>query len=59
MGDPDGIIAATRNAGVREALTAANQRMADALKKETDDLLDAVLYTTSMKMKNGFHMSDF
>lgn len=59
MGDPDGIIAATRNADVREALTAANQRMSDALKKETDDLLDAVLYTTSMKMKNGFHMSDF
>ena len=56
---PDEIIAATRNEAVREALTAANQRMADLLREETDKLLDSVLYTTSMTMKNGFHMSDF
>ena len=57
--DPDEIIAAIRNDEVRAALTAANQKMADYLKEETDKLLDSVLYTTSMKMKNGFHMSDF
>ncbi|RSX52267.1 peptidase C69 [Bifidobacterium samirii] len=56
---PDEIVAATRNEAVREALTAANQRMADLLREETDKLLDSVLYTTSMTMKNGFHMSDF
>ena len=33
--------------------------MADQLKEETDKLLDSVLYTRSMEMKNGFHMSDF
>ncbi|KFI47496.1 C69 family dipeptidase [Bifidobacterium biavatii] len=57
--DPDEIVEATRNAAVRETLAAANQRMADVLKDETDQLLDSVLYTVSMKMKNGFHLSDF
>ena len=33
--------------------------MADQLKEETEKLLDSVLYTRSMEMKNGFHMSDF
>ena len=37
----------------------ANQTMADQLKEETEKLLDSVLYTRSMEMKNGFHMSDF
>ena len=37
---------------------AANQAMADHLKLETDRLLDSVLYTTSMKMSNGFNRSD-
>ena len=32
--------------------------MADQLKTETDQLLDTVLYTVSMKMKNGFNRSD-
>ena len=40
-------------------LAAANETMAAQLKEETDKLLDSVLYTTSMNMKNGFHMSDF
>ena len=40
-------------------LVAANQTVADQIKEETDKLLDAVLYTRSMAMKNGFHMSDF
>ncbi|KAA8820937.1 C69 family dipeptidase [Bifidobacterium vespertilionis] len=57
--DPDEIVAATRNAEVREILAAANQTMADQLKEETEKLLDSVLYTRSMEMKNGFHMSDF
>ncbi|MBW3093485.1 C69 family dipeptidase [Bifidobacterium sp. 82T10] len=57
--EPDEIVEATRNAAVRETLAAANQRMADVLKDETDQLLDSVLYTVSMKMKNGFHLSDF
>ena len=57
--EPDAVIAATRNAEVRAILAAANQTMADQLKEETDKLLDSVLYTRSMEMKNGFHMSDF
>ena len=56
---PDETIAALRNPEVREILAAANQTMADQLKEETEKLLDSVLYTTSMNMKNGFHMSDF
>lgn len=57
--DPDAIVSAVRNGEVREVLAAANQTMADQLKEETDKLLDSVLYTRSMAMKNGFHMSDF
>ena len=57
--EPDEIIEATRNAEAREILAAANRTMADQLKEETDKLLDSVLYTASMNMKNGFHMSDF
>ena len=56
---PDEIVAATRNPEVREILAAANRTMADQLKTETEKLLDSVLYTRSMEMKNGFHMSDF
>mgnify|MGYP006967686215 CR=1 FL=1 len=57
--DPEDIIDATRNDEVRDILAAANQTMADQLKEETEKLLDSVLYTRSMEMKNGFHMSDF
>lgn len=56
--EPDDIIDATRNAEVREVLATANQAMADQIKRETDDLLDSVLYTTSMRMANGFNRSD-
>ena len=57
--EPDEIIEAVRNNEAREVLAAANETMAAQLKEETDKLLDSVLYTTSMNMKNGFHMSDF
>ncbi|BDR53736.1 dipeptidase [Bombiscardovia nodaiensis] len=48
----------TDNAEVREVLAAANETMASQLRRETDDLLASVLYTVSMKMRNGYHMSD-
>lgn len=57
--EPDEIIEAVRNGEAREVLAAANETMAAQLKEETDKLLNSVLYTTSMNMKNGFHMSDF
>ena len=57
--EPDEIIEAVRNNEAREVLAAANETMAAQLKAETDKLLDSVLYTTSMNMKNGFHMSVF
>ena len=57
--EPDEIIEAVRNGEAREILAAANETMAAQLKEETDKLLDSVLYTASMNMKNGFHMSDF
>ena len=56
--DPEAIIAELRNDKVREALAEANDDMAAKLKKETDSLLDTVLYITSMRMKNGFNRSD-
>ena len=40
------------------ALAEANDRMAADLKRETEDLLGKVLYTTSLAMKNAFAMSD-
>ena len=43
---------------VPAALARANQKMADCLKRETDDLLAKVLYATSCGMRNGFAMSD-
>ena len=57
--EPDEVIKAVRNGEARDVLAAANETMAAQLKEETDKLLDSVLYTTSMNMKNGFHMSDF
>lgn len=58
--EPDEIIAALRaDTASREVLEAANQALADKLKVDTDKLLDSVLFTRSMAMKNGFHMSDF
>lgn len=46
------------SAAVKRALETANQTVADKLRHETDDLLDKVLFTTSMKMRNGFFLSD-
>ena len=57
--EPDEVIKAVRNGEARDVLAAANETMAAQIKEETDKLLDSVLYTTSMNMKNGFHMSDF
>ena len=48
----------TDNPEVRQVLEAANKDMADRLRKETDDLLSQVLYTVSMGMRNGYHLSD-
>ena len=36
----------------------ANQEIADMARQQTNDLLDKVLYTASMGMKNGFSRSD-
>lgn len=40
------------------ALEQANDRMARFLREQTDALLDKVLHTTSLSMRNGFAMSD-
>ena len=45
-------------ADVPGILEAANDSMAQVLRRETDALLGKVLYTTSCAMKNGFAMSD-
>lgn len=43
---------------VHRVLEAANQKLADRLKKDTDSLLDKILYGISMRMHNGFFLSD-
>lgn len=43
---------------VQKLLQAANNKIATQLKKDTEALLDSVLYTTSMHMRNGFFLSD-
>ena len=43
---------------VHKILNKANEDFSHIVKTETDDLLAKVLYTTSMGMKNGFHLSD-
>lgn len=48
----------TDNDQVKRRLEEANQSLADKLRADTDTLLDEVLYTTSMKMHNGFFLSD-
>ena len=54
----DSDVESTDNAQVRRRLEEANQALADKLRADTDKLLDEVLYTTSMKMHNGFFLSD-
>lgn len=56
--DVDKTLEATRNEQLRTLLAASNNELADKLKKETEGLLDSVLYTTSMRMRNGFNRSD-
>lgn len=48
----------TDNAAIREILEAANESMAQQLRHETDDLLADVIHIVSLKMRNGYHMSD-
>lgn len=43
---------------IHDLLEKANEDFSQVVKRETDDLLAKVLYTTSMGMKNGFHLSD-
>lgn len=43
---------------VQAVLEAANQKMADELKEETDALLSKVLFFASMGMKNSFSKDD-
>ena len=55
--------AAVAEAGVRredacELLEAANERMASDLRCQTDQLLDKVLFTASLGMRNAFARSD-
>ncbi len=56
--ETDAAVAKLPAGEVPAALAAANQRMADDLKRETEELLGKVLYTTSLAMKNAFAMSD-
>ena len=43
---------------VYELLEAANAEIADLLKRETDDLLDKVLFDASLNMHNSFSRDD-
>ena len=61
--ETDATVAALAEAGagtaeVEGVLEEANQRVADDLRDQTDKLLDKVLYTSSMLMKNAFSLSD-
>lgn len=56
--DLAGKLDSTAEKSVHRVLEAANQQLADKLKKDTDDLLDKILYSVSMKMRNGFFLSD-
>ena len=61
--ETDARVAALAKAGagtveVEGVLEESNQRVADELREETDKLLDKVLYTSSMLMKNSFSLSD-
>ena len=43
---------------IHKMLEEANQKECDMLKKDTDELLSSILYISSMRMKNGFFLSD-
>ena len=55
----DALLAAETDATMRKVLKQeANQKIADMLKKETQDTLNKVLYELSNKMKNAYSRSD-
>ena len=56
--ETDEALACCPEENVQAVLAAANLRMADYLREQTDTLLSKVLYTTSLAMKNHFAMSD-
>ena len=56
--ETDALAAGLAEHEVPTALTEANEELAAALKRETEDLLEKVLYTTSCAMRNSFAMSD-
>lgn len=56
---PADVTRATRNAEARATLAAANQRMADELKAQTQTMIANALQATSVNMKNAFSMADF
>ncbi len=56
--ETDAAVAGLPAEEVPAALARANDRMAADLKRETEDLLGKVLFTTSLSMRNAFAMSD-
>jgi len=44
--------------GISSLLEECNAKIADMVKKETEDVLDKVLYEVSCQMKNGYGRSD-
>ena len=55
----DSLLAAEADDTMRKVLKQeANQKIADMLKKETQDTLNKVLYELSNKMKNAYSRSD-
>lgn len=55
--ETDSLVAAGTG-DIHAALEAANERMAEALRRETDALLSKVLFSASMGMKNSFSKDD-
>ncbi len=58
VGAQAGVIVNEATDGPASELAAANQRIADMLRRETDALLSKVLYIASMGMQNRFARSD-
>ena len=50
--------AKNKAADIQTALEDCNERIAKMAKEQTDALLDKVLFKASLKMKNGFNLSD-
>ena len=56
--DGNGEVDGGMSAEARQLMEDANQRIADMLQRETDELLDKVLFDASMKMRNAFSRDD-